>query len=66
MMFAKCYKCGKIKLVSFNRILDSDKGLTQKDLEGYQMTYGKNRGLFRCRDCKADSKFKNKEVGFSK
>ncbi len=59
MRFEQCYKCGKYKLVSFNRKVDTN--LSIKDLEGYQMTYGKHRGAFRCKDCKAESKFKEND-----
>ena len=56
MRFELCYKCGKRKLASFNRKIDPT--LTQDDLEMSQMTYGKNRGLFRCKNCKEESKIK--------
>jgi len=58
MRFELCYKCGKRKLASFNIWLDSDKVLTHDDLEMNQMTYGKNRGKFRCNNCKEESKIK--------
>lgn len=67
MRFEKCYKCGKDKLVSFNRNNEFDRniGITIEDLEGYQMTYGKNKGLFRCKDCKEDSVMIKKLLSFN-
>ena len=50
-----CYRCGKVKLASIN--IHTDKHLTHDDLEMLLMSFGKNTGSYRCKDCKTESVF---------
>lgn len=64
MQFEKCYKCGQVKLATFNVHTDAHLNLTHDDIEMVKMGWnarGPNGtrvlGKHRCKNCKTATKF---------